>query len=128
VRTHLADIAEPDVGQGAGSLAVDTLKLVLSDDDVAQGCSILQDEHGTVRAYSIRFICLNSLLGGHTSIIITVAGATTIELPVSQIDTAGDHTGRRQRDDVTHARGDVESLGTGNANEAEDDSAGVHFA
>lgn len=49
--THLADIAEPDVGQSAGSLAVDALELVLSNDDVAQGCAVLQDEHGVVIAY-----------------------------------------------------------------------------
>lgn len=57
--TYLADITEPDVGQGAGSLAVDALELVLSNDHVAQGCSVLQDEHGTVGAYSISFIHLD---------------------------------------------------------------------
>jgi hypothetical protein len=34
--TYLADITEPHVGQGAGSLAVDTFKLVLSNDHIAQ--------------------------------------------------------------------------------------------
>jgi hypothetical protein len=33
--TYLADITEPYVGQGAGSLAVDTFKLVLSNDYIA---------------------------------------------------------------------------------------------
>lgn len=68
-----------------------------------------------------QFLC------GHTSIIITVAGSTTIVLPIPQINTAFDHTGRRQRDNITHTRGNVECLGTGNANETEDDSAGMHF-
>lgn len=65
---------------------------------------------------------------GHTSIIIIVAGSTTIVLPIAQINTALDHTGRRQRDNAPHARGNVECLGTGKANETEDDSAGMHFA
>jgi hypothetical protein len=30
----LADVTEPDVGQGASALAVDTLKLVGADDDL----------------------------------------------------------------------------------------------
>jgi hypothetical protein len=64
---------------------------------------------------------------GHTSVLITVAGTTTVVLAVAQVDFARDLTRRRQRDNITHARGDVESLSTGNANETEEDSAGVHF-
>jgi hypothetical protein len=66
-------------------------------------------------------------LCGHTSIIIIVASSTTIVLPIPQINTAFDHTGRRQRDNTTHTRGNIECLSTGNANETEDDSAGMHF-
>lgn len=33
---HLADITEPDVGQRAGTFAVDAFELVLSNDHVAQ--------------------------------------------------------------------------------------------
>ena len=54
--TYFADITEPDVGQGAGSLAVDAFELILSDDHVAQGRSILQDEHGIVIACLVRII------------------------------------------------------------------------
>lgn len=54
--THLADVTEPDVLQGAGTLAVDALELVRSNDDVAQGCTVLQDEHGVVGAYTISFV------------------------------------------------------------------------
>jgi hypothetical protein len=72
------------------------------------------------------FILTHSLRG-HTGIIITVASTTTIVLPISQINTAFDHTGRRQRDNTAHTRGNVECLGTRNANETEDDSAGMHF-
>lgn len=108
---------------------MDALELVLSNDHVAQGCSILQDEHGVVGAYSISSIHLDlGFLCGHTGVIIVVAGTTTIVLPVTQINTALDHTGRRQRDDAADTRGNVESLGTGKANETEDDGAGVHFA
>lgn len=48
--THFADVTEPDVGERAGSLAVNTLELVLSNDHVAQRCTVLQDKHGTVGA------------------------------------------------------------------------------
>lgn len=54
--TYFADITEPDVGQGAGSLAVDAFELILSNDHVAQGRSILQDEHGIVIACLVRII------------------------------------------------------------------------
>lgn len=75
-----------------------------------------------LRSFGLGFLC------GHTGVIIVVAGTTTVVLPVTQINTALDHTGRRQRDDAAHTRGNVESLGTGKANETEDDGAGVHFA
>lgn len=108
---------------------MDSLELVLSNDDVAQGCAVLQDEHGVVTTYiqlalSVR---ISFSTWTHTSVIITVAGTTTVVLAVGQVNIARDLTGRRQRDNITHARGDVESLGTGNANETEEDSAGVHF-
>lgn len=73
------------------------------------------------------FILDVAFLCAHTGVIVVVAGLTTVVLPVTKINIALDHTGRRQRDDVAHARGNVESLGTGKANETEDDGAGVHF-
>lgn len=108
---------------------MDALELVRSNDHVAQGRSVLQDEHGAVGAYSISFVHLDVVffLCGHTGVIIAVAGATTVVLPVTKINIALDHTGRRQRDDVAHTGGNVESLGTGKADETEDDGVGVHF-
>lgn len=58
--TYFADITEPDIGQRARSLAVDTFQLIFSNDHVAQRRSILQDEHGAVGT------CLMRMILGHT--------------------------------------------------------------
>jgi hypothetical protein len=42
----LADILEPDEFEGAGTIAVDTLSLVLADNDVAQGGAGAEEEDG----------------------------------------------------------------------------------
>jgi hypothetical protein len=44
----LTDVLEPDELQGAGTLTVDTLLLILSDDDVLQGSARPEDEDGIV--------------------------------------------------------------------------------
>jgi hypothetical protein len=41
---------------------VDAFELVLSNDHVAQGCSIFQDEHGTLVAYSISSVYFDTFL------------------------------------------------------------------
>lgn len=78
--------------------------------------------------HAISFIGMDSILGGHTGILVTVARTTTVVLPVAQINIALDHAGRRQRDNAAHPRGNVQCLGTGEANETEDDGASVHLA
>jgi hypothetical protein len=40
----LADVTEPDVLQGASSLAVNSLKGISADDDVGKSSSILENE------------------------------------------------------------------------------------
>lgn len=42
----LADVLPPDVLDGAGALAVNTLSLSGTDDDVADGGTVLENEHG----------------------------------------------------------------------------------
>lgn len=42
----LADILEPDELEGAVALTVDTLRLVLANDDVLQSSALVEDEHG----------------------------------------------------------------------------------
>lgn len=42
----LADVLEPDILKGARTLAVDTLGLVRTNDDILQGGTILKDEDG----------------------------------------------------------------------------------
>jgi hypothetical protein len=49
----LADLGPPDVLDGTGSLAVDTLDLVGTDDGVLQAGSALEDEDG-VRVTALR--------------------------------------------------------------------------
>ena len=45
-KSVLADVDPPDVLDGAGALAVDTLDLVLADDGVLEGTAVLDDEDG----------------------------------------------------------------------------------
>lgn len=42
----LADVGPPDVVEGAGSFAVYALAVVGTDDDVGEGCAVLEDEDG----------------------------------------------------------------------------------
>ena len=46
----LADVAVPDVVEGAGAETVDALGLVRADDDVGEGSAFFDDEHGVVTA------------------------------------------------------------------------------
>lgn len=46
----LAHVLEPDVLEVAGAEAVDALGLVCADDDVLQGCAVLEDEDGVLLA------------------------------------------------------------------------------
>jgi hypothetical protein len=46
----LADVFPPDILNGARALAVNSLDLVLSDDDVLQGSTVLEDEDGVLVA------------------------------------------------------------------------------
>lgn len=91
----LADITEPNVLERAGALAVNTLELVLADDDIAQGSAVLEDEDGAVTA----------------SVGISVACAAAVILLVAHVLGARDDAGLSKRDDGTRASRDVESLG-----------------
>lgn len=109
----LADVAEPDVGQGAGTLAVDTLEGVGANDDVAEGSTVLEDEDGGVRA----------------SVGVGVAGLATVELLVASVERAGDGGRLGERDDAAGAGRDVEGLAHGKASHGGgDDNVGEeHF-
>jgi hypothetical protein len=70
----LADITEPDVRERAGTLAVDTFKLVGADNDIGESGTILKDEDSAVRA----------------TIGIGVASTATVILLVAHITNARD--------------------------------------
>jgi len=70
----LTDVTEPDVGQGTSSLAVNTLELVLANDDIGDGSTILQNEDSA----------------GRSSVVIGVASTSTIKLLVTEVDRAAD--------------------------------------
>lgn len=95
----LADVTEPDVGEGAGALAVDALKLVLADNDVAELGAILEDEDRV----------------GAAGVLVAVARAATVVLLVAAVEGALDDGRGGERDDVAGAGGDFEGLGCAQA-------------
>ena len=90
----LADVTEPDVGQCAGTKAVDTLKRISANDDVGDGCTVLEEENSVVAA----------------SVLVRVAWLATVKLLVAKVNITSDGAGLRERDDLAGASGDVESL------------------
>jgi hypothetical protein len=65
----LANVTEPDVLQSASTLAVNTLKLVGTNDNVGESSTVLKDENSVVRS----------------SIGISVTSLSTVILLVSHI-------------------------------------------
>lgn len=104
-----AHIAEPDVPQGARALAVDALELPGADDDVGDGRTVVEDEHGAVAA----------------RVSIGVAGTTAVELLVAKVDGTGDGGGLGERDNRTRAGWDVESLGGREGRQRGEEGGGV---
>lgn len=98
------DIAEPHVTEGAGALAVDALKLVGTNDDVAQRGAVVEDEDGAVTA----------------GVSVGVAGTATVILAVAHVDGARDGARRREGDDGADSGRDVESLGGGGGGQSRD--------
>lgn len=91
---------------------MNALQLVDTDDDVAQGGAVLENEDSRVAA----------------GVSIGVTSATTIELLVAHVLASRDDTGSREGDDGTAAGGDVESLSRGEAGQhGGDKNLGLHF-
>lgn len=113
LKLTLADITEPNVLESALALAVDTLKLVRSNDDVAQSSTIVQDEHSAVAA----------------GIDIGVARTATIELLVTVVLGTGDGDGRRVGLDGSDSGRNVQGLrgGSGGQGQSSDDLLVEHF-
>lgn len=109
----LADITEPDVLKSAGTLAVNTLQLVGTNDDVGDGSTILKDEDS----------------GSRSSVLVGVASTSTVVLLVSVILGASDGLRLGERDDATNTGWDLQGLGRGHGgqNGSEDGSGELHF-
>lgn len=90
---------------------MDTLERVASDDDVAQGCSVLQDEDSVLRS----------------GVLIRVAGLSTVELHVGVVVDTGDGAGLREGCDVARPGWDVEGLRGGKACQAGSDGGGLEM-
>jgi hypothetical protein len=103
------DVAEPDILQRACTLAVDAFQLVGTDDDVGNGRTIVQDEHGAVTA----------------GVGISVAGTTAIELFVAIVDRARNRRRRSERDNRSRASRDVKGLSGGERHQRGDKGGGV---
>lgn len=69
-KSILADVNPPDVLDGAGALAVDTLDLVLANDGVLEGTAVLDDKDG------VRVATLSLTSAGNTT---AVGLETTVE-------------------------------------------------
>lgn len=95
VSLTFADVTEPDVLEGTGTLAVNTFKSVGSDDDVAQSSSVLEDKDSV----------------GRSSVLVRVAGVATVKLLVAIVLHSRDDADGREGHDTARARGDVEGLG-----------------
>lgn len=78
---------------------MDPLKLIHTDDHVAQGSAVLQDEDRAVAA----------------GVGIGVTGSAAVELLVAHVFGAGDDAGRGEGHDGADAAGDVEGLACGEA-------------
>lgn len=113
LKLTLADISEPNVLESALALAVDTLELVLSNDDVAQSSTIAQDKHSAVAA----------------RIVIGVARAATVELLVAVVLGTGDVDGSIVGLDGSDSGRDVQGLrgGSGGQGQSSDDLLVEHF-
>lgn len=104
----LADISEPDVLESASSLAVNTLKLASSNNDVAECGSVVEDEDSAVTA----------------SVGVSVTVAAAVVLAVSKVIDARERTGLRKRLDGADSGRDVESLAGNSASERESSEDG----
>lgn len=107
-----ADVTEPDVPQSAGSLTVNTLECVGTDNDVRERSTVCEDEDGVFIA----------------GVSISVAGPATVELLVAHVHSASDRAGTGERDDVARTSRDRKSLGRCHASgKSEEDDLRDHF-
>lgn len=106
-----ADITEPDVLQRTSALAVDAFQLIYTNDNIAQGRAVLQDEYRAVTA------CVG----------ISVARPTTVVLFVAHVFRAGDNAWRCERNDRSDACRNIEGLTSSKARRGNDNgNIGTH--
>lgn len=84
---------------------MNSLEGVSSDDDIGNGCAIVEDEDSTVTA----------------SVGIRVAGPSTIEFLVAEVLAASDVAWCRERYNFTNTSGDVEGLSRRDAGDKRDE-------
>ena len=108
----LTNIAEPDVGQGASTTAVDTLELASTDDDVGDAGAVLEDKDSR----------------GAASVSVGVAVTTTVKLLVSEVTGTRDNGRLGEGDDAARTGGNVEGLSRNQAAGGEQgDDGGLHL-
>lgn len=89
-----ADVSEPDILQGTSPLAMNSLELPSTDNDIAQGSTVLKNEDGVLAS----------------GVFVRVAVTSAVILSVAQVNRAGDGAGLGERDDGAHAGRDVQGL------------------
>ena len=85
---------------------MNALKLIGTDDHVAQGSAVLQNENRAVAA----------------GVGVSVAGSTAVELLVAHVFGAGNDAGRGEGYDGADSGGNVQGLACGEANRCAEDS------
>ena len=125
-KSILADIDPPDVFDGATALAVNTLDLVLTNDGILEGTSILDDEDcigvstlGLTSARLATAVCLHATIKGTRDRLRSLKGNGSLgsgngkRCTLVQADEASRSIGSRASSDRGHKGGDGSSDGDG---------------
>ena len=106
-----ANVSEPHVLKSACTLAVNTLELVGSDDNVRKCCAVLEDEDSSIRSAIKKLVyCFWGVEKSDLPISVRVTLASTVELLVSKVLHTGDGGRLAQGNNATRAGWDLESL------------------
>jgi len=126
-KSILANVDPPDVLDGAGSLAVDTLDLVLADDGVLEGTSVL-DEEDSVLVTTLNLTCARSTTAVGLHATIESSGNLLGLLVGNRALGGGDREGGTLGEREELARGGGSRAGSGEASDGSNDGNGeLHF-
>ena len=104
IKFTFAYISEPNVLESTLALAVNTFKLVHSNDDIAESSTVVENENGTLTA----------------KVVISVTRAVKLELLIFEVIVGTGQSSRSFEDlNSTVSGGDVEGLAEGGGGESQ---------